>query len=170
MNDHEQRIMFSSSRADWETPEWLLRRIEREFGKIGLDIAAGPNNNVAEKFFSVDDDALEPKKRWAAKGGTISFLNPPYGRTSTPAWIRRAHDECLTYGAEIVCVIPARTETTWFQEICAEGDVYFLKGRVSFCIDAVAQAPAPFPTAVVHFFRSPAARGRQVKFVDWRDK
>lgn len=171
MNDHETRIMFSSSRSDWETPEWLLRRIEREFGEIGLDVAAGCDNNVASKFYSTDNDAMDPKKSWKSELG-ISFCNPPYGRKSTPAWICRAFKECTDNAADIVCVVPARTETTWFHEVCAQGDIYLLKGRVTFCLGGEPVAPAPFPTAVIRFHHIDpmVPKVGTVRFVDWRDK
>jgi hypothetical protein len=60
-------------------------------------------------------------------------------------WLRRgAEAECAVY------LIPARTDTRWFHEICLPmaTEIRFLKGRLKF---GGATTPAPFPSMVVVF-------------------
>ena len=48
----------------------------------------------------------------------------------------------------VVCLLPARTDTTWFHRYCLKGEVRFLRGRVKF---KGAANGAPFPSMVVIF-------------------
>jgi hypothetical protein len=48
----------------------------------------------------------------------------------------------------VVCLLPARTDTSWWHDHCATAEVRFLRGRVRF---GQAETGAPFPSAVVTF-------------------
>ena len=67
-------------------------------------------------------------------------MNPPYGR-DIGKWISKAR-EAAEFGATVVCLIPARTDTAyWHDHIYGRAEVRFLRGRVMF-VDG--QNPAPF--------------------------
>jgi hypothetical protein len=51
-------------------------------------------------------------------------------------------------GATVVCLVPARTDTRWWQDCCTAGEVRFVRGRLRFGGTATG---APFPSAVVVF-------------------
>ena len=51
-------------------------------------------------------------------------------------------------GTIVVCLVPARTDTKWFQDYCLKGEVRFIRGRLTF---EGAKNPAPFPSAIVIF-------------------
>lgn len=50
----------------------------------------------------------------------------------------------------VVMLLPARTDTRWFQDyILDRAEVRFLAGRLRFETDGVPGGPAPFPSMVV---------------------
>jgi hypothetical protein len=61
--------------------------------------------------------------------------------------MRKAYEESLL-GALVVCLVPARTDTAWWHDYAAKGEVTFLRGRLKFGGHANS---APFPNAVVVF-------------------
>jgi site-specific DNA-methyltransferase (adenine-specific) len=71
-------------------------------------------------------------------------MNPPYGR-SIKLWLAKASREAAA-GATVVCLLPARTDTTWWHEYCSAAEVRFLRGRIRF---GGCKSGAPFPSAVV---------------------
>lgn len=77
----------------------------------------------------------------------VCWMNPPYGRAISD-WIKKAYDSCVDNKATVVCLIPARTDTRYWHEYCAKGEIFYLKGRLKFG-DAVNSAP--FPSAIVVF-------------------
>jgi len=86
-------------------------------------------------------------------GGYNVFMNPPYGR-EIKDWIKKAYEESLKKDTLVVCLIPARTDTSyWHDYIFPHAkDIRFLKGRIKFeNIKGEALNSAPFPSAVVIF-------------------
>ena len=142
---------FESARQDWETPIDLFAPIEAEF-HFTLDAAASKVNAKARRFFSEADDGLA--QSW---GKHIVWLNPPYGVGKKPisAWVAKAHAESLT-GATTVMLIPARTNTNWFHDVClTKGEVRFVRGRPKF---GGATHGLPQPLCLV-IFRPPTKSG-----------
>lgn len=138
---------FESARQDWETPQDFFLPIDAEF-HFTLDAAASSGNTKAPLFFSEADDGLT--QTW---GRHTVWLNPPYGIGKKPisAWVAKAHAESLT-GATSVVLIPARTNTNWFHDIClAKGEVRFVRGRPKF---GDAEHGLPQPLCLI-IFRPP---------------
>ena len=71
--------------------------------------------------------------------------------------VKKAYESAVA-GATVVCLLPARTDTKWFQEYCLKSrDIRFIRGRLRF---VGAKNSAPFPSVVVVF--SPASlRGEE---------
>ena len=119
---------FESAKQDWETPWEFFNPINEEF-QFSLDAAASESNKKVPKFFSeVEDGLTQP---W---GHETVWCNPPYGTGKAPikAWMAKGYQESLT-GATSVFLIPARTNTNWFHDICLKhGEVRFVKGRPKF--------------------------------------
>ena len=130
---------FSSKSDDWATPPDVFARLDAEFS-FELDVCASKANAKCERFFTVFEDGLA--QEWT---GTV-WMNPPYGR-GIGAWLKKAADSAEA-GATVVCLIPARTDTTWWHEqvMTRASEVRFVRGRLSF---GAAKAPAPFPSAIV---------------------
>lgn len=132
-------VHFSSERVEWETPQAFFDELDREFG-FELDVCALPENAKCERFYTPEDDGLS--KFWEG----VCWMNPPYGREISH-WMRKAYEASL-YGATVVCLVPARTDTRWWHDYAMKGEIRFIKGRLKF---GSATTSAPFPNAVVIF-------------------
>ena len=78
-------------------------------------------------------------------------MNPPYGRGVIDQWVAKAYESAMQDGCTVVCLVPARTDTSWWHRFCAHGEVRFIRGRLKF--EGAAHG-APFPSAIV-IFRPP---------------
>jgi len=135
-------VHFSSTSDEWETPQALFNELSWIFGGFTLDPCASPENAKCARFFTRAENGLA--QRWDGK----VFMNPPYGR-AIGRWVKKALEESLN-GALVVCLLPARTDTRWWQDYARRGQVWFLRGRLKF---GQARNAAPFPSAIVIFGR-----------------
>lgn len=133
-------VHFSSEETTWETPADFFATCDNEFG-FTLDVCATAINAKVDRFFSPEDDFFKQDT-----AGEICWMNPPYGR-EIGKFMQQAYNESLR-GALYVCLVPARTDTAWFQDIAMKGEVRFLRGRLKF---GDAKSCAPFPSALVIF-------------------
>ncbi|GEA16775.1 DNA N-6-adenine-methyltransferase of bacteriophage [Moorella sp. E308F] len=136
--------LFSSASDEWETPQELFDQLNEEF-HFDLDPCATPQNAKCAQFFTKKENGL--KQDWF---GTV-FMNPPYGR-EIKQWVQKAYEEAEK-GCTVVCLLPARTDTSWFHDYCLKGEIRFLRGRLKF---GSAKNSAPFPSMIV-IFRKKAA-------------
>lgn len=82
-------------------------------------------------------------------GGETVFCNPPYGR-NIGDWIRKASQEASKPDTLVVLLVPARTDTRWFQNhILHRAEVRFLPGRLKYEVNGQAGEAAPFPSMIV---------------------
>lgn len=139
------KVLFSSEKMDWCTPQAFFDRLDGEFHFV-LDAAATKENAKCKRFFTPDDDALA--QSWDC-GGAV-FCNPPYGRT-IGRWCKKAWEESRKMRNPVVMLIPARTDTQYFHEyIYGKAEVRFVRGRLKFEDEKGAvKANAPFPSMVV---------------------
>ena len=129
----------------WSTPQDFFDKLDREFG-FELEVCAEDWNHKCERFFTPEQNGLF--QDWT---GT-AWMNPPYGR-EIKHWIRKAYTSSLA-GATVVCLIPARTETEWFQDYCLKGEIRFVRGRLHFTNPEGKTGRPRFGSAVV-IFRPP---------------
>lgn len=62
--------------------------------------------------------------------------------------MKNAYEEAQK-GATVVCLLPARTDTSWWHEhVMKAREIRFVRGRLKF---GDAKSGAPFPSAVVVF-------------------
>lgn len=132
-------VHYSSASVEWETPQNLYDALNAEF-HFTRDVCASAGNHKHLAYWTVADDALS--RKWE---GTL-WMNPPYGRV-IGQWVAKAHAAACD-GATVVCLVPARTDTAWFQDYCRYAEVRFLRGRLKFNGH---HNSAPFPSAVVIF-------------------
>lgn len=150
MTSHSDDVR--SQQNEWETPQTLYDHLEISGGEFTWDLAASDNNHKAPYWFTVDNDSLV--QDWSALHGRL-FCNPPYGR-DIKRWIEKAADmtDFSHNFDEIVMVIPARTDTSYWHEYIFDNpraSVDFLRGRLKFERDGLSGQPAPFASAVVTF-------------------
>jgi phage N-6-adenine-methyltransferase len=132
-------VHFSSATAEWATPQDVFVELDAEFG-FELDVCATAGNAKCDRYFTQADDGLA--QAWRG----VCWMNPPYG-SGIGVWVRKAHESSLL-GATVVCLVPARTDTRWWQDCCTLGEIRFVRGRLRF---GGASTGAPFPSAVVVF-------------------
>lgn len=133
------RVHYSSKNNNWETPQDFFDMLNREHA-FTLDVCASPETAKCKKYFTAEDDGL--KQKWKGR----CYLNPPFGR-EIGKWLKKAYESALE-GTLVVCLVPARTDTRWWQSYAAKGEVWFVPGRLKF---VGAKHSAPFPSAVVVF-------------------
>ena len=132
--------MKSSATPEWATPQDLFDRLNAEF-RFTLDPCCTHENAKCEKHYTIAEDGL--RFSWA---GERVFMNPPYGRV-IGEWVAAAYRQSR-FGALVVCLLPARTDTAWWHDYCMKGQVRFIRGRLKF---GGCKNSAPFPSAIVIF-------------------
>lgn len=137
-------LMFSSATDLWSTPQATFDALNMEFGFV-LDVCALPENAKCQEFLTPEMDAMTIDWAWWAKNRPC-WMNPPYGR-EIGKWVQKAH-ETSSRGSMVVCLLPARTDTSWWHDYCMKGEVRFIRGRLKF---GGQSNSAPFPSAVVVF-------------------
>ncbi len=137
-----RNVHFSCATVEWETPQWLFDELSGIYGGFTLDPCATRQNAKCGRYFTRAEDGLA--QPWDGK----VFMNPPYGR-EIGRWVEKAYETSLS-GALVVCLLPSRTDTRWWQDYARRGHVWFLRGRLKFGHAANA---APFPSAIVTFGR-----------------
>lgn len=135
--------MFSSKSNEWDTPQDFYDKLNKEFG-FNLDPCSTHDNAKCEKHFTQEEDGL--LQDW--RGHTV-FMNPPYGRDIS-RWVQKAYEESKKPNTTVVCLIPARTDTSyWHDYIFGKAkDIRFIRGRLKF---GKSKNAAPFPSAVIVF-------------------
>jgi site-specific DNA-methyltransferase (adenine-specific) len=148
---------YPNGTTEWPTPQWLVDQLAEEFttGGFDLDPAATADNAKAPRYHTVDQDGLA--QPWHARA---VWLNPPYGKTSTPRWLAKARAEAgLGHAALVVCLVPARVETSWWREYETDPAVFVrVIGRVRWRPDQ--RGEAPFASAVIVFGKLTGRHGR----------
>jgi len=137
-------LHFSSATPEWATPQDFFDKLNAEFS-FTLDPCCTHENAKCAKHYTREEDGLA--QDWTKD---VVWMNSPYGRPIKD-WVKKAY-ESAQGGATVVCLVPARTDTRWFQDFCLKGEVRFVRGRLKFggCANS-----APFPSAVV-VFRPPS--------------
>ena len=135
---------FESATVEWPTPQDLFDEINREFN-FTTDVAATDENAKCKNYYTKEQDGL--KQEWRG----VCWMNPPYGRAMTE-WLKKAIKETWN-GTTTVCLIPARTNTAWWHDLCQKyGEVRFVRGRPKF---GGADHGLPQPLAIVVFRGKP---------------
>jgi phage N-6-adenine-methyltransferase len=141
--------MRSSNDDTWTTPRDFYDKLHSEFN-FSLDAAALKSSALCNNWFGPDHDDPNLKDGllmdWSkfAPSKTV-WLNPPYGRV-IKTWMSKANYESTKRNLTVVCLVPARTDTSWWHEYCIKHEVRFIRGRLKF---GNQKNSAPFPSAVV---------------------
>lgn len=129
--------LFSSKTDMWSTPQKTFDDLNCEFN-FDVDVCATRENSKCEVFYSPEDDGLSIP--WSG----VCWMNPPYGR-DIKNWVKKAYESDAT----VVCLLPSRTDTSWWHDYCMKSDdIRFIRGRLKF---GGSKNSAPFPSVVVVF-------------------
>lgn len=135
--------MFSSEDMDAVTPQDFFDQLNEEF-QFTFDAAASVGDAKCKHYYTKQDNALiQP---WLGR----IWVNPPYGRT-IGQWVDKAVKETSGPSPEccIVMLLPARTDTKWFNTIAETADqIRFVKGRLKFSN----KDAAPFPSMIAIWY------------------
>ena len=144
--------LFTSNSSEWETPQWLFDKYNKEYN-FTLDVCATKENTKCKKYFTKKENGL--LQDW---GKHTCWMNPPYGR-EIGKWVEKAYKSSLN-GSTVVCLVPSRTDTRWWHDFIMRGEIIFLKGRLKM-INRMHKdyrkngdfkiSSAPFPSAIVVF-------------------
>lgn len=150
--------LHSSVKMDWCTPDNVLELV-RKVGPIALDPCTTADNPVGAAVFITPDMGrggleadwllLSGQDPSLPGSGGLIYCNPPYGR-EIGSWVRKCSAEAAR-GAEVVLLVPARTDTAWMQEAVHVPDgptVLWWRGRLKF---KGAKDSAPFPSALLYW-------------------
>lgn len=153
-------VMFSSERADWETPWDLFEKYHKKYN-FTLDVCATEENHKCISWLGhfryVDGDIGFSNGLTHTWTGNC-WMNPPYGDPEQPCkvnckkkkcvkrgfhiseyqpgiidWVKKAHDSVLVEGtADLVCcLLPARTDTRWFHQYIWDTEMQMPRHGVS---------------------------------------
>ena len=137
--------LLSSNNMCWCTPQDFFDELNKEFHFV-LDPAATDETAKCPIYYTPETDGLS--QSWD-RGGAV-FCNPPYGR-AIKKWVKKAFEESKKMSDEIVLLIPARTDTTYFHDyIYGKADITFIRGRLKFTDEnGTTKSVASFPSMLV---------------------
>lgn len=158
MNKQTQSTLFSSERQNWETPRNFFNELDKKYNFM-YDLAASKENSKCPLYFTEEENSL--KQDWyklCSDSLKWLWINPPYGRGITEQWVKKCDEEAQK-GANIIALLPARTDTNFFHKyIYKKYDFNLLKGRLKFelggepILDKDGKpSAAPFPSMIVYF-------------------
>ena len=141
----KNKALFTSDSNEWYTPEYIIKELEKRYGKFDLDPCATKESAKALNYYTKEDDGLS--KKW---NGNV-FVNPPYGREISK-WVEKSYIESRD-NTQIIMLIPARTDTKYWHNYIFKyaNEILFIKGRIKFETIKGKGESAPFPSAIIVF-------------------
>jgi len=115
---------FKSDKIEYSTPIKLFNFINKEFN-FNLDVCASPENYKCKKYFTLELDGL--KQDWNG----ICWMNPPFNK-DLKKWVLKAYSESKKNNSIVCCLIPVRSNTIWWKDVCLETEIRFIIGEVNF--------------------------------------
>lgn len=115
---------FISNEIEYSTPQILYDFINKQFD-FTLDVCATKKNTKCAKFYTKEEDALV--QDWLGN----CWMNPPFNRNLSK-FVKKAYFEYKKYGGIKACLIPVRSNTKWWAEVCSEAEIWFINGEVNF--------------------------------------
>jgi phage N-6-adenine-methyltransferase len=150
---------FNVKTIEWATPLDFFKPLNDEFN-FTLDVCANKDNKKVDRCFTLIENGLI--QCWK---DNICWMNPPYGRDMIK-WLEKAKYEADYFGVTTVCLIPARTNTSWWHNICLKAaEIRFVLGRPKF---GDATHGLPLPLAIIVF--APNIKVCKLGTYDWKRK
>ncbi len=148
------RTGVGAGSGEWRTPPELFARLNRRF-QFDYDAFASHENALCDDYSTVDgthdcgDWFPEFNGLTFPWDGHRVFMNPPYTRGLIEQCVEKAFNE-RDNAAIIVALIPAATETRWFQRyILPHCHIDWLSKRVRFIDPVTLQVGGSPPSGMV---------------------
>ena len=137
MNRNVTAIDRSTTRADWETPPAVFRKLNEDFGPFDIDLTSTYKNSLCNLRFGpghvVEEmrDALDTS--WS-EYGTSGYSNPPYG-PFVPQILAKAVS-ARDFGFSTTLLLPMRVTKAFLGIVLPEASaLYFCDKRICFFED-----------------------------------
>ncbi len=111
----EPRQKPGKSKQDYGTPRDFLAAVRERFGPIEADLAASPQNAVAENYYYDDKGGGSFRYSWAKDHprGNL-WLNPPFGDIAP--WAEKCKLESMRREGLILMLTPASIGSNWYAD------------------------------------------------------
>lgn len=118
------------SKQTYGTPQEFIDAVEKRFGKLVCDLAAGPENAKCERFYCEETNSLG--QPWAKKYPEYNlWLNPPFKNIGV--WAKKCAEESLNRQGLILFLTPASIGTNWFADhVHQKSMVFGISPRLTF--------------------------------------
>jgi site-specific DNA-methyltransferase (adenine-specific) len=148
--------LFTSKSDIFLTPPHILDAV-CQVGPIDFDPCPHPAAEASRRAWHhkpyPEQDGLRVSWAKFQPRGGITFVNPPYGHEIS-SWADKMASETAN---AIICIVPARVETRWWQTLAKHTVAWCaIGGRLKFHDERGVETPhsAPFPSAVCLLHRS----------------
>jgi site-specific DNA-methyltransferase (adenine-specific) len=133
--------------VEWLTPPEMLMFLNQKWGPFSMDPAPYPKLPGVEGTRGLHIP-------WAGR----VFVNPPYG-LGLRDWVEKGYVSTRVVGLgvsasaeSVTMLLPARTDTQWFQQYAEKAETILIEGRVKYLKPGSSdRTPAPFPSCILHF-------------------
>jgi site-specific DNA-methyltransferase (adenine-specific) len=118
------QVVGESNSVEYSTPLKIVEPLITEFG-LTRDVCASALNHKLPDYWTKEDNALA--KDWIGN----CWMNPPFSRDLNK-WVKKACNDAERFGGTKVCLIPVRSNTKWWAEVCVKAEIRFINGEVNF--------------------------------------
>lgn len=124
----------ANNKDHWETPRLVFDEIAAAVGGFDLDVAASDTNNVCDRYFTAEINALTQTWTTAKKW----WCNPPFSLKEL--FLAKAVEE-LAQGHEGMMLLPSSQEAAWFRRYITHPrrPRVTWPGRIQFLLDGKRQ-------------------------------
>ena len=131
------------------TPDEVFDYAESIWGPYDLDVCAEPWNARAARYYTKEQNALDPKWGWHGR----VWCNPPW--SSVEAFLDAGRRAIALAEAELITYcLPARAGRPWWDAVQANG--YVRLGRITYLVGpGEEQRPGGFEDSVLTTFVRP---------------
>ena len=128
--DAYKRTQWEGKDQFAETPTEVMIELVKEFGLLNDVCPRDPQRNGLEEDWQ-----------------RVNYMNPPYSQMEV--WLKKAVTEWKKKKT-VVCLLPARTNTNWFHDICIKyaSEIRFIRQGIKF---KGYKKKSPFPVALCIF-------------------
>lgn len=112
----------------WQTPEWLIDKLNRGLGGIDLDPCAGPNTDHAETNWSIENGQDGLENEWH---GNV-FINPPF--SDKDSFIEKSIEQKENTDITVLLTPDSTDVKSWYHNLITNHYTYtwFSKGRINY--------------------------------------